>query len=78
MDVTDVVNKLTHLNAHQKADLLWVLHENSKMFDGTLPNLSTLKGTHRIVTWCQTHAFMALPSSSNAFGHIQMWTQSSG
>ena len=35
-DITDVVNKLTHLNANQKADLLGVLHENSKMFDGTL------------------------------------------
>ena len=27
---------LTHLNAHQKADLLQVLQENNKMFDGTL------------------------------------------
>ena len=36
IDVTDVVNKLTHLNAHQKADLLRVLLENSKMFEGTL------------------------------------------
>ena len=34
-DVTDVVNKLTHLNTQQKTDLLWVLHDNSKMFDGT-------------------------------------------
>jgi len=35
-DVANVVNKLTHLNAHQKADLLRVLKENSKMFNGTL------------------------------------------
>ena len=35
-DVTDVVNKLTNLNTKQRADLLRVLHENSKMFDGTL------------------------------------------
>ena len=28
--------RLTHLNAHQKADLLRVLQENYKMFDGTL------------------------------------------
>jgi hypothetical protein len=35
-DVTDVVNKLTHLNTQQKADLLRALHENSKMFDGIL------------------------------------------
>ena len=35
-DVTDVVNKLTHLSTQQKADLLRVLHDNSKMFDGTL------------------------------------------
>jgi hypothetical protein len=27
---------LTHLNAHQKADLLQVLQENNKMFNGTL------------------------------------------
>ena len=35
-DVTEVVKGLTHLNAHQKADLLRVLQENNKMFDGTL------------------------------------------
>jgi hypothetical protein len=35
-DVAEVVKGLTHLNAHQKADLLGVLQENDKMFDGTL------------------------------------------
>jgi hypothetical protein len=35
-DVAEVVKGLTHLNAHQKADLLRVLQENNKMFDGTL------------------------------------------
>ena len=35
-DVTDVVNKLTNLNTQQKADLIWELHENNMMFDGTL------------------------------------------
>jgi hypothetical protein len=35
-DVVEVVKGLTHLNAHQKADLLQVLQENNKMFDGTL------------------------------------------
>jgi hypothetical protein len=35
-DVAGVVKGLTHLNAHQKADLLQVLQENNKMFDGTL------------------------------------------
>jgi hypothetical protein len=35
-DVAEVVKGLTHLNAHQKADLLWVLQENNKLFDGTL------------------------------------------
>ena len=35
-DVADVVDKLTHLNAHQKKDLLQVLQDNNKMFDGTL------------------------------------------
>ncbi len=32
----EVVKGLTHLNSHQKADLLQVLWENNKMFDGTL------------------------------------------
>ena len=32
-DITDVVNKLTHLNANQKADLLQLLQKNCKMFD---------------------------------------------
>jgi hypothetical protein len=35
-DVAEVVKKLTHLNAHQKADFLLVVQENNKMFDGTL------------------------------------------
>jgi hypothetical protein len=35
-DVFEVVKGLAHLNAHQKADLLRVLQENNKMFDGTL------------------------------------------
>jgi hypothetical protein len=35
-DVAEVMKGLTHLNAHQKADLLWVLQEYNKMFDETL------------------------------------------
>jgi hypothetical protein len=35
-DVAEVVKGLTHLNAHQKADLLQVLQENNRMFNGTL------------------------------------------
>ena len=35
-NVTDVVDKLSHLNLHRKADLLKVLQDNSKMSDGTL------------------------------------------
>jgi hypothetical protein len=35
-DAAEVVKGLTHLNAHQKADLLQVLQENNKMYDGTL------------------------------------------
>ncbi len=35
-DAAEVVKGLTHLNAHQKADLLQVLQENNKMFNGTL------------------------------------------
>jgi hypothetical protein len=35
-DVAEVMKGLTHLNAHQKADLLQVLQENNKTFNGTL------------------------------------------
>jgi hypothetical protein len=35
-DVVEVVQGLTHLNTHQKADLLQVLQEIDKMFDVTL------------------------------------------
>jgi hypothetical protein len=35
-DVAEVVKRPTHLNAYQKADLLQVLQDNNKMFDGTL------------------------------------------
>ncbi len=35
-DVAEVVEGLTHLNVHQKADLHQVLQENNKMFNGTL------------------------------------------
>ncbi len=35
-DVAEVAKGLTHLNAHQKADLLQVLQENDKMFNGAL------------------------------------------
>ncbi len=36
IDVVKVMQGLTHLNAHQKAYLLWVLQENKKMFDEIL------------------------------------------
>ncbi len=35
-DIAEFVKGLTHLKAHQKADLLRVLQENDKMFNGTL------------------------------------------
>jgi hypothetical protein len=35
-DAAEVAKGLTHLNAHQKADLLIGLQENNKIFDGTL------------------------------------------
>jgi hypothetical protein len=35
-DVRQVIDQLTHLNMHQKADLLQVLEKHQKMFDGTL------------------------------------------
>jgi hypothetical protein len=35
-DVRDVIDGLTHLSAQQKGDLLEILLENQKMFDGTL------------------------------------------
>jgi hypothetical protein len=34
--VRQVIDELTHLNMHQKADLLQVLEKHQKMFDGTL------------------------------------------
>jgi hypothetical protein len=34
--MVEVMKGLTHLNAHQKAELLQVLQENKKMFDRTL------------------------------------------
>ncbi len=45
-DVAEVVKRLTHLNAHRKADLLRVLQENNKMFKGTLGVYPHKKGTH--------------------------------
>ncbi len=45
-DVVKVMKGLTHLNAHQIADLLWVLQENKKMFNETLdiyPHEKTFK-----------------------------------
>ncbi len=44
-DVAEVVKGLTHLSAHQKADLLQVLQENDKC-SMELLELSTQKGTH--------------------------------
>jgi hypothetical protein len=35
-DVAEVTKVLTHLNAHQAADLLQVFPENKKFFNGTL------------------------------------------
>jgi hypothetical protein len=35
-DVAEVVKVLTHLNTYQKADLLQVLQENNKIFNGSL------------------------------------------
>ena len=46
-DVAEVMKGLTHLNAHQKVDLPWVLQENKRMFDETLdvyPHEKTFKG----------------------------------
>ncbi len=46
MDVVEVMKGLTHLNAHKKADLLRVLQENNKMYDGTLGVYPHKNGTH--------------------------------
>jgi hypothetical protein len=35
-NAAEVVKGLTHPNSHQKADLLWVLQDNNKVFYGTL------------------------------------------
>ena len=42
-EVTDVIDKLNHLNARQKADLLWVLQDNSKCFVELLAFIHTKK-----------------------------------
>jgi hypothetical protein len=34
--VDDVIDQLTHLNAHQKSDIRQVLNKHTKLFDGTL------------------------------------------
>jgi hypothetical protein len=44
-DVAEVVKGLTHLNAHQKADLLRVLQDNNKMINGIL-GVYQLKKVH--------------------------------
>ncbi len=44
-DVVEVVKGLTHLNAHENADLLRVLQKNGKMFGGTL-GVYPHKGVH--------------------------------
>ena len=36
VSVRQVIDNLSHLNMHQKADLLQVLEDNQQMFDGTL------------------------------------------
>jgi hypothetical protein len=36
IDAKAVINQQTHLNTQQNADLLDVLHEDAKMFAGTL------------------------------------------
>jgi hypothetical protein len=46
IDVAEVAKVLTHLNSHQKADLLCVLQENNKMFDGTLGVYPNKKDIH--------------------------------
>ncbi len=64
-DVAEVKKGLTHLNTHQKADLLWVLQENKEMLDETL-NVYPHKTVHfDIDQKCQVCAFYALPSTLN-------------
>ena len=70
-DAADVVNKLTHLNAHQKADLLQALQENSKMFDGTLGIYPHQKVHIELLPGAKHHAFATLPSFLHALNHIQ-------
>ncbi len=69
-DVVEVVKGLTHLNAHQKADLPWVLEENDKMIDGTLgvyphkkvhididPNAKPVHSRPYLVPWIHLKTF---------------------
>ena len=58
-DVSDVMENLTHLNLHQKADLLKVLKENNTMFDGTL-------GTYPHCKVRKARAFTPVPCTTCA------------
>jgi hypothetical protein len=55
-DVAEIVKGLTHLNVHQKADLLWVLLENKMIFSGTFGIYPHKKDTHWHWPKCQACA----------------------
>jgi hypothetical protein len=69
-DVAEVVKGFTHLNAHQKADLLQVLQENNKIFDGTL-GVCPHKKVHNDINP------NAKPVTSNPFEDFQKGTRPS-
>ncbi len=76
-DINEVMKGLTHLNAHQKADLPWVLWENKKVFGETLNVYSHKKGTFWHWSKCQGCVIYASPSTSNPFEDFQKGRQQS-
>jgi hypothetical protein len=71
--VAEVVDKLTHLNIHQKADLLQVLHENEKMFDGTL---GVYPHTHRYRPRCKACACKTISGALCTLEYFQKRSRS--
>ncbi len=73
-DAAEVVKGLTHLNAHQNTDFLWVLQENNMMLNGTL-GVYPHKKVHIVIDpKSQAYTFKAIPCTKNPFEYFQKGT----
>jgi hypothetical protein len=70
-DIKDVIDQLTHINAQQKDDLLQVLMENAKMFDGTLGVYPLTKSVFGTRPQCQAGTCKAVPGALHSPVHFQ-------